>query len=247
LSISLWVPSIERPSWKALESWLNLKTPDDKRLNFIPRAGANNIRVSWNKAIKDFLATDDEWLLSIHDDIVVSPDTLLRLLSWGKPLVSALIFMRTGPALPHIWKSYDADETKRMVMRINDTRAWLYEHKDWIRHGAYVIDPRPDDALTPIDFTSTSCTLIHRDVLTAMQPIVKDLWFEWDDDLNGGGEDRKFFQNALAAGYPAFVDRSCVVGHLTGDVPASAYDFVAWDAISQWNGTGEPEAVNDNN
>lgn len=108
--------------------------------------------------------------------------------------------------------------------------------------GAFVIDPRPRDALTPIDFTSTSCTLIHRSVLEAMRPKVNDVWFQCDDDFAGGGEDRRFFQYALEAGFPAFVDRSCVVGHLARTVPTSVMDFIAWDSASTFEGTGEPAA-----
>jgi hypothetical protein len=241
--ISLWVPSVERPSWVTNDSWWSLKTPDNKRLHKIPHIGANNPKYSWNQAIKYFLSeTKNEWLLSVHSDVVVDPDTLLRLLSWDKPLISALVFMRTGPALPHIWKKYYEDETGRMVMRINDTREWLYAHQEYIRRDPFVMEPCPEDALVPIDFTSTSCTLIRRDVLEAMRPLVNDVWFEYDDDLNGGGEDRRFFTNAALAGYPAFVDRSCVVGHIAGDVMVSAYDFVAWDSISAWTETGEPSS-----
>ena len=171
--------------------------------------------------------------------MVVAPETLLRLLSWKKPLVSALIFMRVGPVIPHIWKKYDENTDGRMVMRINDTREWFYKHQNYIQYGPFVMKPRPKDALAPIDFTSTSCTLIHRSVLEAMQPIVKDIWFEWDDVRKGGGEDRKFFQNAAAAGFPAYVDRSCVVGHVAGDYMTSSMDFIAWDAIAEYRDTGE--------
>jgi hypothetical protein len=96
---------------------------------------------------------------------------------------------------------------------------------------------RPDDALTDISFTSTSCTLIHRSVLEAMRPLVNDEWFLWDDDYNGGGEDRRFFEAAKRSGFPAFVDRSCIAGHLVGDIPTSSADFIAWDSVStfQWN------------
>ena len=202
------------------------------------------MRYSWNKAVLDFLATDSEWLLSIHNDVVVAPETLLRLLSWRKPLISALTFMRTGPVLPHIWKAYDNDPSGYMVMRINDTREWLYAHPEYIaKITPSVMEPKPKDALAEIDFTSTSCTLIHRTVLEAMRPLVKDLWFEWDDDLHGGGEDRRFFVNAKAAGFPAYVDRSCIVGHITGDVPTTAFDFIAWDSVSTYNNLGEPQRL----
>ena len=127
-------------------------------------------------------------------------------------------------------------------MRINDTRAWFYAHPEYIRFGAFVMEPRPDDALAPIDFTSTSCTLIHRSVLETMRPIVNDVWFQWDDEWNGGGEDRRFFQYAKQAGFDAWVDRSCVAGHITGDMPTSSMDFIAWDSATIYKDTGEPEA-----
>jgi len=97
------------------------------------------------------------------------------------------------------------------------------------------MDPRPDDALVPVSFTSTSCTLIHRSVLEATE----DPWFLWDDDFNGGGEDRRFFESATKAGFTPYVDRSCIVGHLGGDVPTGAADFMAWSSVSDFNGTGE--------
>ena len=243
MSITLWVPAVERPSWSANCSWWNLKTPYNKRLNFY-RSGANNPKFTWNKAVMDFLETKDEWLLSVHSDVMVAPKTLMRLLSWDKPLVSALIFMRVGPVLPHVWRKYDGDITGRMVMRINDTRDWLYAHPDYLANtGPFVMEPKPDNALVPVDFTSTSCTLIHRSVLEAMRPICNDVWFQCDDDLRGGGEDRRFFEIAMQAGFDGYVDRSCVVGHLADNLPTSVMDFIAWDYSCTYDGTGEPVAA----
>lgn len=235
-NITLWIPAADQPRWACVESWWNLKTPEDTRLRLY-RSGPNNARYSWNEAVMKFLASGDEWMLSVHNDVVVDPDTLLRLLSWEKPLVSALIFMRVGHILPHIWRHYD--DNGRMAMRINDTRDWFYNHKEYIRHGAFTMQPRPDDALVPVDFTSTSCTLIHREVFDAMVPFVGNIWFKWDNDYTGGGEDRNFFENAAKAGYTGYVDRSAVVGHLTGDIPTSSYDFIAWDSVSVYMNTGE--------
>ena len=201
---------------------------------------ANNVRVSWNSVVKTFLdTTTDEWIFSVHNDVVLHPETLMRLLSWEKPLVSALIFMRQSPVLPHVWKAYDTP-AQNYTMRINDTREWLMSHREYIQFGPVVMEPRPVDALTEIDFTSTSCTLMHRDVLEAMRKQVCDIWFRWDDDLNGGGEDRNFFEQAKIAGFQAYVDRSCIVGHQVGEIPTGAADFIAWDSVSQWKNTGEP-------
>jgi hypothetical protein len=191
-------------------------------------------------AVAEFLNSGDDWLLSWHSDVVGDPKTLMRLLSWDKPLVSALIFMRTWPVMPHIWKAYPKDDSI-MSPRIKDTRAWFKKHAEYMgRRDPFVIDPRPDDALVNVDFTSTSCVLIHRSVLTEMHKENKGAWFKWDDDFEGGGEDRNFYQHAKLAGFDAYVDRSCVMGHLVGDIPTSAADFFTWDYVSTVIGTGEP-------
>lgn len=240
--ITLWVPSADSSArWPCVMSWWNLETPDNIKMRLV-RSGANNIRYSWNQVVSDFLKSGDDWLLSWHSDVVGDPKTLMRLLSWKKPLISALIFMRTSPVMPHIWLRYP--DSEQMSQRIIDTRKWFYAHQDYIgKFGPFVMDPRPEDALTLADFTSTSCMLIHRQVLEDMRAEVNDVWFQWDDDYKGGGEDRNFCQHALAAGYDTWVDRSCVVGHLAGDIPTSAADFFAWDYVSTINGTGEPHEI----
>ena len=69
------------------------------------------------------------------------------------------------------------------------------------------------------------------------------LWFACDNETSGGGEDRRFYEYARQAGYEAFVDRSCIAGHVAGDIPTSSADFIAWDSVSDFHNTGEPEAV----
>jgi hypothetical protein len=237
--VTLWIPAAESPRWPCVMSWLHMDDADCQ-LSFV-KSGANNIKFSWNKVVKDFLATDGDWLFSSHNDVQFDPGTLPRLLSWGKPLVSALIFMRTSPVLPHIWASYE-DHQHPYIMRINDTYNFFRQHNEYAsKFGPFIMDPRPDDALTEIDFTSTSCCIIHRSVLEKMRVIIGEEWFRWDNDYNGGGEDRHFFEVARAAGFPAFVDRSCVAGHLVGDIATGVMDFITWQNTNKFEGTGEPE------
>lgn len=243
MSITLWIPSADSSArWPCVMSWWNLETPNNEKLHLV-RSGANNICYSWNAVVKDFLASKDTWLLSWHSDVMGDPQTLTRLLSWNKPLVSALIFMRTYPVMPHIWKSYES-HPDYYSQRVTDTRKFFLAYPEHMgKRDPFVIDPRPADALTPVDFTSTSCILIHRAVLEDMREEVKDIWFKWDDDYTGGGEDRNFCQHAKAAGYETFVDRSCVVGHLAGDIPTSTADFFTWDYVSYIQGVDEPHEV----
>jgi predicted peroxiredoxin len=227
-------------------SWMNVRMQEN-----LPE-GCNEIRFmrsltegdeklrSWNEAVDKFLETGDDWLWSTHNDVQFDHKTLQRLMSWDKPLISALIFMRQTPSIPHIWKSYEGQG--RMAHRIVDTHEWFMDHPEWIRFGPFVMDPRPDDALVEISFTSTSCTLIHRSVLEKMERP----WFTMDGYC-GGGEDRRFFENAAKAGIKGYVDRSCVAGHLVGDVPSSAMDFMIATQSSEFKNTGEPGQEFDGN
>jgi hypothetical protein len=239
MHVTQWVPAADSPRWPCVLSWLNTNIPGGCGKSFV-RSGPNNVKYSWNRVVQDFLKSESDWLWSTHNDVMYDPGTLTRLLSWDKPLISALVFMRSSPVTPHIWNKYVRDDGD-YVQRIDDTREWFYAHKEYIRFGPFVMEPCPSDALTEISFTSTSCTLIHRTVLEAMQkdPECGENWFMMDDDYTGGGEDRRFFDLARRAGFPAYVDRSCGVGHLAGDIPISSAEFIAWDSVSTYNGTGE--------
>jgi len=214
-----------------------MSIPDNVQMIW-KRGTPGNVQVVWNEVVKEFLASDADWLWSVHDDVLFHTDTLPRLMSWGKPLVSALVFHRQSPVLPHIWK--EIPEGGGYSQRIQDTKNFFLRYPNHIKFGPHIIEPRPEDALEETGFTSTSCTLIHRKVLEAMREEVKELWFKMDSEY-GGGEDRNFFEHARIAGYPNFVDRSCVAGHIIGDVPTGAADFLMWESVSTFKGTGEEE------
>lgn len=238
MRITQWVPSSGSPRWPCVISWLNTVIPanTERTFRYTP---PGSFEVEWNFVIKEFLEGKDDYLFSTHDDVIYDPQTFIRLLSWDKPLVSALVFMRTNPVVPHIWRAYD-EQGPTLAFRLRDTRDWFYSHKDYIRFGPFVMDPRPEDALANVDFTSTACTLIHRDVLAAMETP----WFKWHKDANdrpAGGEDWYFHTKAKEAGFQGYVDRSCVAGHLIGDQPTSSAEFIAWDSVSVFQATGEPE------
>lgn len=238
--VTLWVPcGSKRPeSWAQVESYMHTETPEDVTQLYFKRSGAGNIQVIWNYVIKEFLEESDcDWLWSVHDDVVYHPNTLVRLLSWGQPLVSTLVLHRQSPPLPHIWKNHE--DGGPYAMRIEDTYKWFLAHPHDVKFGPHIIEPRPEDALAEVNFTSTSCTLIHRSVLEDMRKEVNDVWFKLDDDIKGGGEDRNFFDHARKAGYTGYVDRSCIAGHIVGDVPTGAADFCMWKQSSVFQGFGE--------
>ena len=237
--VTLWVPcASKRPeSWSQVEAYLHTVTPEEVTQLYWQRTKPGNVHVIWNQAVRDFLESDSDWLWSVHDDVVYDPGTLIRLMSWGKPLVGALVFHRQSPVLPHIWK--DLVPGGGYAMKIQDTKRWFLDHPHDIKFGPHIINPRPDDALVEVGFSSTSCTLIHRKVLEDMREDVKEMWFKLDSETAGGGEDRNFFERARKVGHPGYVDRSCIAGHIIGDVPTGAADFMMWESCSVFKGSGE--------
>ncbi len=220
----LWVPAADGPTWPGVESWFHTRVPDGTEVVFRHTfADADGIGGAWNRLVEAFLRSGDEWLFSCHNDITYLPETLTRLLSWDVPLVSALHFHRMPPHGPLVYRG----ETKPHHYRtqFDETRAWLLAHPDLIRPGAAMLDPAPEDALTPIDFTSTGCVLIARRVLEAMVPP----WFVYEYPI--GGEDRRFFEAAKFAGFQAYVDRSVIAGHGS----AGAMNWLAWDKCSTYS------------
>jgi hypothetical protein len=243
MHITHWIPtSGAYPPWSVFESYANLELPEGATRTF-RRTTPGNVNVIWNDFIKKFLQSDSDWVFSTHHDVNYVPGTLKRLLSWDKPLVNALCFMRHSPVLPMVWKDFDGVEG-HYAMRVNDTREWFYEHREFIKFGPQVMEPRPDNALVEAGFTSTGCTLIHRSVLEKMRDeVCGEKWFELDNEIAGGGEDRRFFEYARRVGFDCLIDRSCIVAHVIGDIPTGVADFIAWDAISEFHNTGEPNIV----
>ena len=240
MHITHWVPSSgKRPAWPCVESWLSTEYPDGCEHSFV-RSIPGNVHVIWNNVVRNFLNSNSDYLWSTHDDIQYLPGTLKRLLSWDKPLISALVFMRHNPVVPHIWKQYEGFNDY-YAYRVVDTREWFYKHSEYIKFGPFVMAERPDDALVEVNFTSTACTLVHRSVLEAMTEFCGEMWWQFDDEQAGGGEDRRFHETAKLAGYPGFVDRSVSAGHMAGDIATGSADFIAWDSISDFKDTGEPD------
>lgn len=239
--VVLWVPtSQKRPeSWSCVDAYLRMNVPEGYQMIW-KRTPPGSVHAIWNGCVKDFLdASGADYLWSVHEDVVIHEDTLERLLSWEKPLVSALVFHRNSPVLPHIWKPLDGGYSQR----IQETKRWFLDHPEDIKFGPHVMHPRPEDALVETGFTSTACTLIHRSVLEALREPMNEMWFVLDSETVGGGEDRNFFEKARAHGFPNYVDRSCIAGHVVGDVPTGAADFLMWEAVSVFKGTGEEDEM----
>ena len=216
-----------QPTWGLMRSVLNLEMPPGpvmiSREWGLPVDEARNALVDW------FLTkTDAEWLLQVDHDAVLHPQTVNRLLSWDKSIVSALAFVRMRPVMPSVVRQ-NGDGS--FHWDTSTVREWVVKHKLWkgSLDGGTVLDPAPEGSLYPLfnppGYSGMHCVLMRRDALEA----IGAPWFARTKGCVG--EDRYFFSKALVKGVEAYVDLSCVAGHVWGEVSMGVLDFMAHDAL----------------
>jgi hypothetical protein len=228
--VCIGVVAVGPPSWSFVGSLLKLQKPAGWMFR---RVGPLAVDMARNRLCREFLAGQEEWLLMVDADAILHPATLLRLLSWEKPLVAALAFSRYGPLLPTVYRGKPGDPDKRgFVIQRDEVREWLRAHPELVSSEPQVLEPRPDEALSPVDRCGCHCVLVQRSVLEAIPPP----WFQMREEFekHGAGEDFYFFEKAQWAGIQAYVDRSTMAGHLYGDRCLAAQDWIVWDYASEF-------------
>lgn len=242
MTITIGVAAVGPPTWPFVESLYRLEPPAGETMRLL-RAGPLAVDVARNELVKAFLATSDSALLLVDADAVLHPTTLQRLWSWDKQIVAALAFQRHGPCPPTVMRGWLEDQiTWRNGMpfprgirtEMDEVRQWLRDHPGLLSSGPVVLEPRPDDALIPIDASGCHCLLIRREVLKGMAPP----WFVGGPELAHQGEDFFFFWRAAQFGFNGFVDLSCMAGHCYGERSLAALDWLVWDRVSRY---GEDE------
>lgn len=214
------------PEWGFVKSLVGLIAPGEKTFHLV--RGKQGIDEGHNRLCADFLESGDEWLLSMDSDAVLHPMTLIRLLSWDEPFVTALAVGRVAPFAAVVYgEGNDEGLYKRETGAIRD---WVRAHPQLLQlSGATVLQPRPEDALFPIYRSGAHCLLTHRDVIEAIEPP----WFErtGNNAHLGRGSDFYFTEKARAAGFETVMDRSVVAGHVVHGHVATLLDMMVWDNV----------------
>lgn len=223
--IAIGVPTVGEPSWAFVESLLRLRTPNGGYR--LLRRGPLGVDVARNMLVRDFLATDAQWLLMVDSDAVLHGETLMRLLSWERPVVSALAFSRYGPLMPTVYRDRDPGRDAFWRVRLDVVRAFADQHRELYSSLPVVVEPRPEDALYQVDRTGCHCVLLRRDVLEA----IPAPWFVADPDKHNR-EDFYFYEQVERAGFEVYVDLSCMASHLYGARPLAMLDHSVWDAAA---------------
>jgi len=233
MSLAVGVPTVGPPTWRLVASLLGLSTYFDEYGQFtftkvegLPVDEARNELVRW------FLEeTRCEWLLQVDRDAILHPETAVRLMSWNLPIVSALTFTRYRPVVPTVYREHHPEDEDKYKIQIDETRRWIREHEPLWSSNEVLLEPKPADALTAVDFTGCHCLLVKRCVYEELDPP----WFKaYAIDPSRYGEDRWFCEKARAAGFSIYVDRSVVAAHMYGEQPLGALDFLVWDNATDW-------------
>lgn len=170
------------PSW-TLGYYSHLIKPDGTRLVMCEGSAIHGQR---NRICRQ-RTPQDEWVFFMDDDMVLEPDTLVRLLAHNVPIVGGLYLTRHPPYISAAgWKNPDG--TARLLSA----------------------DDMHSGRLVEVDWVGTGCLLIRREVFEALEYP----WFEagriHPDEMS---EDVWFCLKAKAKGFPVFVDTSVRPGH----------------------------------
>ncbi len=230
------IPAGGPPTWALHDSLMTLRAPQ----GFTEvRAGTPDrpmpIPEARDALVQGLLGMPDHgWLLQLDRDAIMHPQTLMRLMSWDLPIISPLVFGRYPPVIPIAFSQERPDlGPNEYDVAIDEIRDWIGTHKEMWTSAPLVLEPLPHDALVQRAFVGTHCLLVRRDVFEAIEPP----WFQRDCEPGhqATGCDRYFCKKAIAAGFPIYMDRSVVASHMYGERPLGALDFLAWDAITDWN------------
>lgn len=154
-------------------------------------AEARNMIVEQIPEIEESFSADVTHVFFLDDDVLVQTDTLIRLLSHDRPIVSGLYFAKTEAPQPLLFSKPFAGPDMR------------YAGKD-----------RPKE-LVDCYGHGMGCTLIERRVFDA----VEAPWFSTETGRLDGQEylshteDMFFLEKAAAAGFQPAVDTGALVAH----------------------------------
>jgi hypothetical protein len=203
------------------------------------------IHLARDNLVRFFLTGPFDYLVMVDSDQVFSPRVVTRLVGWGLPLVAPVIVNRLGEPKPVAYVREGTSLTGDAVYAALSEEVWAYLSRyrpERLRAPTVVLPEAPDHAptmealpdpvrdglatpLLAVDAVGGGMVCLSRACAEAIDPGPDDRYFDWEH----GGEDLSFCRRVLAAGYAGFapdyratgerhgvfVDRGCVVGHLT--------------------------------
>ena len=176
---------------------------------------STNIFKGRERLTEIFLKSGAGHILMIDSDETFCPQTALHLLDLDLPVVSGIVFNRSYPHFPCV---YRRDPNSEQSITLAD------QYKEWLRVNSVVAGPRPEildmpreGSIFEIDEAGTGCLLVRRDVIEAIEPPR----FAGNGPI---GTDLMFCRRIREAGFPIYADFRVLLGHIT-EVAISVIDF----------------------
>lgn len=142
-----------------------------------------------NEIVKSAQANGVEWLAFIDTDVVVPPDTIIRLMAHNLPIVSGVYFTRAPPIEPAVWRE--------------------------VPNGKQTIPFQPGQMIEA-DFIGMGMCLIHMSVFDKIEKPYFNWTLSFQDPndfTKGTSEDFDFCKKVRARGYKILVDTSLQARH----------------------------------
>lgn len=214
------------------------------------------IHLSRENLLRHFLRGDADFLVMVDTDQVFTPECVERLVRWDVPLVAPVIVNRLGDPKPVAFRREGVDLQGLVQYSALTDEVWAYLSRyDPARLACpAAVLPQPDRGpsmagvpeevltgldtpLLAVDAVGGGMTCLSRECAERIDSGPHDRYFDWET----GGEDLSFCRRVLAAGYAGFdpdwasstrphgifVDRGCLVGHLT-EYARGAVDLGNW-------------------
>jgi len=177
----------------------------------------NQIARQRGDLLRDFEATNGDWLLWVDSDIVLNHEAFK--LVWEnrdvekRPVVCGVYFitMEMNQALP-------------MPMPCIFTNHENGEHVP--------VHPLPDNQLIPIDVAGLGFCLMHKSIAHKLREAYGDTTFAITIDTNHVSEDVSFFRKLKALGIPVYAHTGALVQHIKRFVLDHNYYNLWWNAVA---------------
>lgn len=130
----------------------NMQLPAGSNISYLSGRPFDDGR---NAAVRAALEQGFEWLMFVDDDVCIPVDTIPRLMSHGKDIISGIYYRRAEPIAP-------------VMLRFKSR----YE-PEWIKSWS------PPGSVFEVGLVGAGCLLIHRRALERMAP---GPWFLWELD-----------------------------------------------------------------
>ncbi len=183
MSVLIGVPNTGSFPWQFVGSALSLQKPENTEWQFIARA---LVYVAREQIAQYAIDKNFDYVFFLDSDMVIAPDTLLKLFEHDKDIVSGIAFKRSPPYQPCFYEKCN----------LNNNVPQLEFFTDW-----------ESDAILEAEGVGMACVLIKTDVFKN----ISKPWFAPEFNI---GEDLSFCLKAREAGYKIHVDTSINAGHV---------------------------------